>query len=257
MSIDIEVEIEFDCVSCRDSGIASGDISIDVRDHLGQIIYEGCKFRNNATYGVNAGVGQLFLNCEFTNNVNGVSSTSSGDYDSAQLRNCVFSGNTNEYTFSNASFGYLKSFNHNGVSGDFRNTTYGGTTVWQTAVKQGSDPGAWQVQLTGSNFRQLYRPVLIKLAEILVTAGDNVSVQVWVSKSHATNIGGAVFIQDGAYSLTGVAEELSVKADNLSWEQLEVTCTPTETGVLPIWGSAWNVANIGSVYFGSIVVTIT
>ena len=148
----------------------------------------------------------------------------------------------------------LWSFHHDQTTDNNWGFTYQGTVNWQTAVFQGSDPGSWKVAISGSN-RTSNFPIRLKLAEIAVSASALVTFKAWVKKDHATNVGGKIYVLGSEYTINGVVAASATKANDTNWEELTITFTPTETGVVDIWGEAWYSAGNSNVYFGSITVT--
>jgi hypothetical protein len=78
---------------------------------------------------------------------------------------------------------------------------------------------------------------------------------VWVKKDHATNVGASILVEDEIFNIGGVAAVETTKASDTSWEELTITFTPTEAGVVPIYAQAWYVAGNSNAYIGSITVT--
>jgi len=171
----------------------------------------------------------------------------------AIMRNCTID-QTTEFSSTVTRTGYVWSFDHDNTAGNHWGFTYGATINWQTSVKNTGAVGAWRVSISQS-VRTIYQPVYFKLAEIAVAASSLVTVNVWVKKDHATNIGAAIYVEDAAYNINGVAASTATKANDTNWEQLTLTFTPTEAGIVPIFASAYYVAGNSDAYFGPITVT--
>jgi hypothetical protein len=99
------------------------------------------------------------------------------------------------------------------------------------------------------------QPVYFRLAEVAVAASSLVTVTVSVKKDHATNIGAAIYVEDAIFNLNGVVASTATKANDTDWEELTLTFTPTEAGIVPIFASAYYVAGNSDAYFGPITVT--
>ena len=111
---------------------------------------------------------------------------------------------------------------------------------------------AWQFSPTA--LRLSYYPLTEKLAEIAVIANKLVTVQCWVLKDHATNIGASIFCR--GKQLAGVPSDIEItKANDTNYEQLTMTFTPTEAGVITIDMKAWYIAGASNAYFDDLSVT--
>ena len=222
----------------------------------GSVIFENCQFLNGTFYGITSGAGQKFVGCTFANNT--TSAMLMGNFfrysDGATiLRNCIVDQTTEVSSTVNRT-GYIWSFDHDNTAGNHWAFTYGGTINWQTSVKNTGAVGSWRVSISQST-RTIYQPVSFKIAEIAVAASSLVTVNIWVKKDHATNIAASIYVEDAAYNINGVAAMTDTKADDTSWEELTLTFTPTEAGIVPIYASAWYVAGNSDAYFGPITVT--
>jgi len=223
---------------------------------LSDIYFESCSFLNNAAAAVSPAGAVYFLSCTFANNGNGsINPQSSGSFGSAciLLRNCTLSDSTEVLTTTGL-FPVVYSFDHDNTSGNHWAFHHGGTVNWQTAVKQGADPGSWRT-VTTSAIRSSFNPILIKIAEVACAASALVTVKAWVKKDHATNIGAAIYVEDALYNITGVVATETTKANDTNWEELTLTFTPTEAGIVPIFAKTWYIAGNSNSYIGSVTIT--
>lgn len=222
----------------------------------GSIIFENCEFRNGSSYGTQVYAGQKYINCTFANNLSSALfmavqyRTGEG---ATQLRNCLIDGAT-EFLSTTLQTGYVWSFDHDNTAGNHWGFTFGATINWQTTVKNTGAVGSWRVSISNS-VRTILQPVYFKLAEIAVAASSLVTVTVSVKKDHATNIGAAIYVEDAIFNLNGVVASTTTKANDTAWEELTLTFTPTEAGIVPIFASAYYVAGNSDAYFGPITVT--
>jgi len=221
-----------------------------------QVVFVGLKYFNNAG-ALNVQGGQLFISSEFRNNGNAsmtpVNSLLNGT-GSILLRNCILTDAT-EFNISSSNLdSYVWSFDHDNTPGNHWGFTYGATINWQTSVKQGSDPGSWMTAIT-KNIRASFYPIKFKIAEVACAASALVTVKVWVKKDHATNIEASIYVEDAVYNIDGVSASEVVKADDTNWEELTLTFTPSEAGIVPIYAKTYYVAGNSNSYIGSITVT--
>ncbi len=261
------------CIFCGNS------LTIQFASASNIIVY-GCKFLNNTSHGTTSGAGTYFINCKsYSNtnagfNVSGITpfvncttgnNSSAGFYalsvdvgenlfnSYATLRNCVVPEAT-EILSNVGLYGTIWSFNHDQTTGNHWGFAYGATINWQTSTVHDTEPGAWRVVISNS-IRNSLSPVIFKFAEIAVEASVAVTVTAWVKKDHATNVACKIFVRDELYSLPGVTETSDTKASDTSWEQLSITFTPTEAGIVPLYFSTWYVAGNSNTYIGTITAT--
>jgi len=112
---------------------------------------------------------------------------------------------------------------------------------------------AWKMAITGSS-RNSWYPLKLSIAKVAVLNSGLVTARVWVKKTHATNISAKLFIQGN--QLSGVPEDLiATKADDVNYEELTLTFTPSETGVIEIecWSNTASI--VDSVYADDFTVT--
>ena len=215
-----------------------------------------CSFKNNAAYGAQIGNGCTLIECSFANNGSGgILPQASGTFgtSSVHLRNSTISDST-EVASTTGLQPVVYSFDHDNTQGNHWAFHNGGTVNWQTATVHSSEPGAWRT-VTTSAIRNSYNPIPIKIAEVACAASALVTVKVWVKKDHATNIGTSIYVEDAIYNITGVTAAETTKASDTSWEELTLTFTPTEAGVVPIFAKTWYVAGNSNSYIGSVTIT--
>lgn len=123
----------------------------------------------------------------------------------------------------------------------------------QTTTRHTASGIAWRFTC-GSNAYDSFTPMKMTVAKIACSANNLVTAKVWMKKDHATNVAGKLICRGG--QLAGVASDVSdTKADDTDWEELTVTFTPTEAGVIEIEVHAWYVAGASYVYVDDVTVT--
>lgn len=222
------------------------------------VYYFECVSYSNATSGFQIGGLTTFVECITANNLSGfymlnidVGGYLIGSY--STLRNCVIAEATEVQTNS-GTFGAVWSLNHDQTQDNHWGFEYGATMNWQTSTVHDTEPGAWRVVISNS-IRNSLSPVTFKFAEIAVEASVAVTVTAWVKKDHATNVACKIFVKDELYSLPGITETSDTKANDTSWEELSITFTPTESGIVPLYFSTWYVSGNSNTYIGSITAT--
>lgn len=259
----------FECVFCGGSTyFSASSISIFLQNckflnnAFGPTLYGGecnfvnCEFRSITISGLTGAGNISAISCVFANNGTSSIVASEGlDRGSGAmlLRNCILSDAT-EVTFGASRFPGVWSFDHDDTPGNNWGFFSGATINMQSSVVHGSEPVAWKFTLSSAT-RSIYFPVTLRLGPFPVEASALVTVTAWIKKDHATNVGAKLYVQDELYNIEGVVADSATKADDTSWEELTITFTPTEAGVVPVFLDAWYAAGASNVYVGSITVT--
>jgi hypothetical protein len=208
-----------------------------------------------------SGLPNKLRNVTITNNSNAVTLVGS---QGGEIYNLTESGNTTVFvnTIINGVNNYFSVNGYNGNANDIRyfyqaltNATADYIIFGQQTERHTASGLAWQVNVlnTGVNINL---PALIPLAKIAVNASSLVTFKCWVKKSHATDIAANIFVR--AFALDGINSKVTAtKSNDTNWEELTITFTPTEKGIVEIFGNVWWVANAAtqSVYFDDITIT--
>lgn len=140
------------------------------------------------------------------------------------------------------------------------NVTYmdGGTITAVSSPVRGTDTISWAFNPLSTRTTQY--PMELLVAEVAVAASTAVTASVWVNLSHATNLSASLFSPNqqltGMDSGSGVLANLeNVAAASTGWQQLKLTFTPTQAGVVEFWLKAWYLAGNASSYFADFSVS--
>lgn len=108
----------------------------------------------------------------------------------------------------------------------------GGTIVSQSGTVHGSATLAWQFNPTSANRSATY-PLNLVIAKVACAASALVTVKAWLRRSN-TGLTGTLLCKGG--QIAGVAADVSssVTAAADTWEELTITFTPSEAGVVEI-----------------------
>jgi len=118
--------------------------------------------------------------------------------------------------------------------------TDGGTIVTQAATAGGTGK-EWKFSITSSNRGANY-PLSQEVARVLVAANKQVTVKLYFKKSNASAIAGALVMRGG--QIAGVGSDVKVECpDDTDRNQVTLTFTPTEAGVVAIEVWAWYVSS--------------
>lgn len=199
---------------------------------------------NNNLYGVDF--------CFANNNIIKYLSTSgngtSGIYNDSgtnYIFNALITEETEVSGYTDFANSRLYSHNHD-RSGNHRIFTDGGQINSVDTDREGGTGIMWKLSVTSSNRNSSY-PLDLKVAKIAVLANKLVTVKAYMKKSHATNIGGKLVCR--GKQIAGVdSDVVATKANDTDWEQLTITFTPTEVGVVEIECWAFYSADNGDVY---------
>jgi hypothetical protein len=222
----------------------------------GECVFLNCEFRNISSTAIAGYPAQEFISCTFANNTTASIAISDGERrgtGAVLLRNCILLDTTEILSTSNR-YSFAWSYNHDDTPGNHWGFTNGATINMQSSVVHSAEPVAWKFTLSSSASGQ-YRPATLRLGPFPVEASALVTVTAWIKKDHATNVGAKLYVQDELYNIDGVVADSATKADDTSWEELTITFTPTEAGVVPVFVDAWYADGASNVYVGSITLT--
>ena len=149
----------------------------------------------------------------------------------------------------------LYSHNHDNTSGNHVIFTDNGKISSETTVRNSASGLSWKLQPT-STTREQYYPLDFSLAKVAVNANSLVSVSCWMRRDNtgltmqlvvpgSSTIGAPPNTSPLAgIPNAGVISSMTAAAD--TWEQVSLTFTPTEQGVVEIFAYAYG----GSTYTG-------
>lgn len=133
---------------------------------------------------------------------------------------------------------------YDGVLGNTVIFTTAGLIQTQSAVVHGDTTNAWKFSPTANNRNQYY-PLNLPLARVACSANNLVTVSAWFQRTNTGLTGQLICKGDQiAGSSNDVTAQMTVGAD--TWEQVTITFTPTEMGVVEIEAQFWG----GSTYSG-------
>ena len=208
---------------------------------------------NNATYGVefSSTSGNTIKNLSTSGNATrGIFNDKGTNY----IFNALIAEATEvggDIAFANSR---LFSHNHDETADNHWIFTDGGTINAQTTVRKTASGVAWKLTVTSSNRASNY-PLDLSLAKIAVTANNLVTVKAWVYKDNATTVGAKLVCRGG--QIAGVTNDVTATAADVltTWEELTITFTPTEAGVVEIEGWGYYISGNSNVYFDDITIT--
>jgi hypothetical protein len=171
------------------------------------------------------------------------------------LKNCLITGST-EFSgpsgFDSRTDYYLFSEQHDRTPYNFV-VSEGGTMVTMATDRPGQTGNMWRMSIT-SNVRTSYYPLRLSLMKIAVTANNLVTIKAWMKKSHATNCNGKLRVK--GYQIEGVKDDvISTMTNTVDWQEVTLTFTPTENGVVEVEALAEYVAANANIFIDTVTVT--
>jgi len=211
----------------------------------GRFNITSCK--NNAAYGLSLGSSNnVRVVIHTANNVSGgVYTTTGKNY----LNKSIIEEATEVAGFTSMGDGSLYSTFHDDAEMYNKVYTYGGIMASQSAVKQTTTGVAWKISPTHTDRNSFY-PLILPIARVAVVPGSAVSVFAWFLRD-SVDITGKMVCRGG--QLAGISSDVedTITAGVDTWEELSITFTPTEKGVVEIEAQVYG-GTTNSVYVDSI-----
>jgi hypothetical protein len=140
-----------------------------------------------------------------------------------------------EYQISSGTYAYSK--NHDNVAGVDKTFFSGGTFEKSTTYRKTASGYSWKFTITTSAYTST-SPAEIPLAKVAVQANSLVTLKLWVYRT-GTGIVGGLRVKGGF--VTGISSDVTSYGTGSAnvWEEVTVTCTPTEDAVLDVRALAY------------------
>lgn len=234
-------------------------------------VFNNCYWNNNGNHGITSVAGgssnNTWNNCNLINNQGDGYRAGHGGFNEI-FNTCFTSGNVSNafYSFAgnmflnnctvleSAEFGIyggsdarIYSMNLDNVPNNHYIYTDGGMIRPQVSVRYSNSGFAWSMSPTNDYRREAY-PLSLAIAKIAVSANAQVTVKAWMRRN---SVGLTMRLRLKGVQIAGVPNDVisymtSSTAD--VWEQVSLTFTPTEAGVVEILAECWG----GSTYTGYI-----
>jgi hypothetical protein len=157
------------------------------------------------------------------------------------FKDCLFDELAN-FSFQSSNIGtHLYSQNHNKIQGNVLIRGYGFLITTDTSVRKTESGFSWKFKTTtegltsGTTPRS---PMRLKIAKIAVLANSTITVKAWMRRS---NTGFNMKLYCASHQLAGMPVDISssMTAAADTWEEVSLSFTPTETGVVEIEAQAY------------------
>jgi hypothetical protein len=157
-----------------------------------------------------------------------------GNYQLFRLLNCLTSTNPQ---MANGLDGACFSQNHDNTAGNHKIFLVGALISAATDQRNTASGISWKIQPTSTN-RSSAWPVTLSLAKVACAANSAVTIKAWMRRSN-TDLTMRLVCKGGQIAgvTSDVVDAMSAAAD--TWEELTITMTPTEVGVVEITAEAW------------------
>lgn len=172
-------------------------------------LFNNLSTSNNVIYGISAFGGQVFLN------------------------NSTINESTEFFVNNISCNGRVCSSNHNNTPNNYIITTDYGLIRPQASVRYSNSGFAWALSPTSSIYRNSFFPLDLSIATIAVNANYLVTIKAWMRRSN-TALTTGLRIKGG--QIAGVTNDITsyMTAAADTWEQVTLSFTPTEVGVVEI-----------------------
>ena len=234
------------------------------------VTFNNCYVNNNGSMGVydtGGGTNTTFNNCSFNNNqgeairtqgcgsniiLNNCTTSNISVYNalysfggSIYLNNCLIN-ESSEFGFYTGTDGQIYCSNHDNTSNNWFLYTFGGLIRPQTSVRYTNSGYAWSLSPT-SDYRRDNSPLGFPVAKVAVSANSLVTIKAWMRR---TSAGLTLRLRLKGGQISGVANDVMgyMTAGADTWEQVSISFTPTEAGVVEVLAECWG----GSTYTGYI-----
>lgn len=217
---------------------------------------QGIKSRNNSTHGVGAYTGarvQIRDLVTAGNSTAAIIHASTSAHAYIDLTNSSLGESTELVALTGRKHeGYVRSQDHDQVSGTHRIIMHGGQINTDTSVVHGTSTVSWRFSPTDSA-RDSQWPMRLTLARVAVVSGSLVTVTAWVRRSSTS---AAIRLVIPRFQLLSMDsdETATIAAAADTWEQLTVTTTPAEAGVIEIEAHAYG-GTTHNLYIGDMEIT--
>jgi hypothetical protein len=178
----------------------------------------------------------IFNNCTTSNNTLLAGNSMFTFGGTIYLNNCTIN-ETNEFNGYGQGDGRIYSQNHDNTAGNHYIFTDQGLIRAQTSVRYSSSGFAWSLAPTTDYRRENY-PLGFAIGQVGVSANSLVTIKAWMRR---TNKGLSFRLRVKGGQIAGVSSDvvgyMTAAAD--TWEQVSISFTPTEVGVVEILTECW------------------
>jgi hypothetical protein len=194
---------------------------------------------------IDCGAGVFVEDTTFKN----ISVDTSNDSSRITLVNASMVGSNAVHFEHLAKYGYTqKTLSHNHDSTGTNLVSHGGGLITSMATTRPGGSGLmWQL-LTSATHRDVFDPLPLYVGQVYCVANATTVVKAWLRKDHATQVNGRLAAR--GRQLAGIPNNVTATlANNTGWQELSISLTPTESGVVQIEVWAEYVSGHQPVYY--------
>lgn len=217
--------------------------------------FKSCKFISNnepsstSSWGIDVGstysdITFTLIDCEFIGNYGSISSSGGQFY----CKNCSFEDVVKFNTAATQpTFWYISNLNKNW--GEYYQFGLGYRILSKADVTL-IYPNIWQIYIINSNPSKNF-PIKFKIGEFLTESGQQLTISLPVKKQNSSTSFCRLVIY--AEEMLGIEEDIEdIKQDNISWDTLEVSITPTQTVIIPVYIECYYLTGADNIFIGAI-----
>jgi len=188
---------------------------------------------NNSTYGITITSAGSLVIMKGSTSGNTTGGVSSGNFETVINNFSMAEATKLVFTPTAGYDSYVRLNKYNNIVDDHRSYAEFGSIVSDSVIRHTASGISWKFAATNVARDQFY-PLQMTIAKVACVANKLVTVKVWAKKSHATEVVGKLLCR--AYQLTGITEDKVATTDiaDTAWNELTITFTPTEAGVVGI-----------------------
>ena len=195
-------------------------------------LVKSCTVTDNSTQGLgttDSADDNLFLECTTTNNQGSVAC---GGHGTNYVKNCTLNETTEASIFVSYSSSRTIFINNDNSTNNYIHYVDNGLIYNTASVRYSNSGFAWALAPTSTARSSIY-PLDLAIAKVAVAANSLVTIKAWVRRS---NIALTMGLRVKGGQIAGVTNDItsymSAAAD--TWEQVTISFTPTEIGVVEI-----------------------
>lgn len=234
------------------TGISNSANGIILSGAVNNVFYlNGATISNNSVCGINqtyGSSGNIFYGGTLSSNT-----TADISHEGGLL---TMSGSTlnstTKYILQETGLSHIAFQNYQATANDHRHYYHHGTVLTDATTRHTASGVSWKISPT-TVYASSFAPIILPLAKVACNASALVTATVWV---YRTNTGiTASFVCKGG-RVAGISSDVSTTASGSAstWEQLTITFTPTEVGVVDLELQVYG-GTTYSVYVDDIAVT--
>lgn len=216
---------------------------------LATVVADIGRIDNAGTYGLQSSGNLILRGTTFANNTSGSIVPNPATGNAVTVVDGVFPA---EPTVTDAYAFQLRLHRYGATADDHRVIGNGWKLVSDTSVRHTASGVAWKLTISSTAAGRAMQH--FPLARLAVSAGTQVTCKAWVRRTN-TALAVGIKLRGGQIAgLTGdVSDEISVAAD--TWEELTLSFTPTEAGVVELLGYATATATGHSGWWDDLTLT--